>query len=520
MKDIILCTLNSTYQHCSFGLRYIFANLEEFQERTEIMEFTVAQNPKDIVQKILDKSPQVVGFGVYIWNTRETQHVIEILKAVSPKTAIVLGGPEVSYEAETQAIVNLADHVIQGEADFLFLEFCQYYFNNQPIPKIINAKLPDIKKIKLPYSLYSDQDIANRIIYVEASRGCPYKCEYCLSSLDKSVRNFELTSLLGELGKLLDRGVRQFKFVDRTFNLSPTISKQILEFFLNRIQLGLFLHFEMVPDRLPDELKDLIERFPKGSLQFEIGIQTFNPVVAKNVSRRQDYEKIKENFKYLKEKTSVHTHADLIFGLPGETLESFGQGFDILADYAPDEIQIGVLKRLKGFPLSRHDNEFKMVYDKQPPFQILQNSVLDYYSIQILSQFAKTWDLISNSGNFPNLMNALFSYAKQYKLSCFDEVLKLSEFLKIRHPQSHGISLLNLLESVWLFFSAHKLSTLHSIEELLALDYAYKKRRDLPLFLKSRLTPEFIKKIKDSNLEQRNIGPKNATPERQQRHFN
>lgn len=513
--EILLCTLNSTYQHCAFGLRYLYANLEEFRERTQILEFTIAQNARDIAQKIIEAKPKVVGFGVYIWNTTETLHVVRILKSVAPEITVVLGGPEVSYEAETQEIVKVADHTLQGEGDFLFLNFCRDFYSGKKTEKTVRAVLPDIAKIQYPYKYYSDSDIKNRTIYVEASRGCPYKCEYCLSALDKSVRNFDLDLFLAEMDSLIARGVRQFKFVDRTFNLSPKISSRILEFFLNHIARGteLFLHFEMVPDRLPDELKVFIEKFPVGSMQFEIGIQTFNTEVAKNVSRRQDYTKIKENFSYLKEKTCVHTHADLIVGLPGETLASFARGFDTLFEYAPDEIQVGLLKRLKGFPLSRHTENFKMVYEQKPPFQILQNRDLSFFELQSLGHFAKCWDLVFNSGNFSNLMKAVSTYVRENNLSFFTHFYELSRFMATRHTQSFGISLVNLLETLWVFYSSLPIA---NVAECLALDYGFGKRRDLPAFLRERLSPEIVAKIKISNS---NVSRSHqSAPVRQQRH--
>ena len=202
------------------------------------------------------------------------------------------------------------------------------------MPKIIPAELPDFSQIVLPYDLYTDDDIAHRIIYVEASRGCPFTCEFCLSSLDIPVRQVPLPALLEQLQRLLDRGVKQFKFVDRTFNLNVDVSKAILEFFLARYQPGHFFHFEMIPDRLPESLREIIARFPPGALQFEVGVQTFNEEVGRLISRRQNYEKLADNFRFLRRETGVHIHADLIVGLPGETLESFAAGFDRLISLA------------------------------------------------------------------------------------------------------------------------------------------------------------------------------------------
>ncbi|MFM8931484.1 MAG: B12-binding domain-containing radical SAM protein, partial [Gemmataceae bacterium] len=223
-------------------------------------------------------------------------------------------------------------------------------------------------ELKLPYALYDSEDIAHRVIYVEASRGCPFTCEFCLSSLEIPVRAAPLEQFLAEMDQLLKRGTRQFKFVDRTFNLNTRVGITILHFFLDRMQPDLFLHFEMIPDRLPEELKSLIRRFPAGSLQFEVGIQSFNPEVQALISRRQDHAKTVDNLRWLRENTTVHIHADLIAGLPGETMESFGKGFDTLRGLGPQEIQVGILKRLRGTPIIRHDAEWEMVYSPQAPY--------------------------------------------------------------------------------------------------------------------------------------------------------
>lgn len=498
MSKILLTTLNSTYQHASFGLRYLYANLQEFQQDSEIIEFTIAQNPRDIVEKILNKNPEIVGFGVYIWNTRQTLDVVQTLKKVAPHITILLGGPEISYETEPQEILKSADYVFKGESEFLLYEFCKNWFQGiKPEKKIISGPLPDITKIKYPYDFYSANDLENRTIYVEASRGCPYKCEYCLSSLDVSVRNFPAPLFLEEMQKLIDRGARTFKFVDRTFNLSPKISTDILQFFLNHVDKNLFLHFELVPDRLPAELKNLIEQFPAGALQFEIGIQTWNPAVAANISRRQNYTKIDENLKYLKANTKVHTHADLIVGLPGETVESFGKGFDALSALAPDEIQVGMLKRLKGTPIIRHDKNFEMVYSDQPPFQILKTKDITYAEMQMMARFSKYWDLIANSGNF----NTITAFLKTQG-SLFNTFMHLSQFMQNRHPDSHGISLLNLTESVWVFLKDELHIEEVKAKELIIQDYSILGKRDLPKFLREDQSSD-VKSKKRSSLHVR-----------------
>ena len=485
-KDILLCTLNSTYQHSSFGLRYLYANLADLQPKAEILEWTIKENPRNVVEKILSLNPQIVGFGVYIWNTEELFEVCSILKSVAPHICLVLGGPEISFETTTQRLYPIADYVICGEADFLFRDFCRQILSGQtPESKIIRGELPDIKTIQTPYSLYTDEDIKNRVLYVEASRGCPYKCEYCLSSLDKSVRSFELTHFLSEMKTLLDRGARTFKFVDRTFNLSPTTSISILQFFQAHLDKGLFLHFEMVPDRLPQEIRDLITQFPAGSLQFEVGIQTLNPEVAKNVSRKNDLVKVAENFQFILEKTHIHTHADLIVGLPGETLDSFAAGFDQLAQMKPDEIQVGILKRLKGTPITRHEIPFQMVYQKFAPFQILSTSTMDYSTLQRMNRFAKFWDLYANSGEFKNSM----TFLQKQEGSFFWNFMKIVDYLSVKYTDTHSISLISLAESLYKYLIQSGCSEEQS-RELIISDYCDgAKKRDLPPFLKQFQRP-------------------------------
>src|SRR6185312_13602795 len=378
MAEIILATLNAKYVHSAFGLRYLLANLGELRTQTCLVEFDITQRPLDVVEVLLARQPKIIGLGVYIWNVAQTTETVAALKRLRPDVVVVIGGPEVSFEVENQEIARLADYVITGEADRKFAEACRKILSgSRPANKIIAAERPGLSELVLPYDLYTEEDVAHRVIYVEASRGCPFTCEFCLSSLDVPVRQFPLPAFLEAMERLLGRGVRQFKFVDRTFNLNLDVSRAILQFFYERYRPGLFIHFEMIPDRLPDALRHLIARFPAGALQFEIGIQTFNAGVSRLISRRQDYAKLADNLRFLRSQTGVHVHTDLIAGLPGETLESFASGFDRLIALRPQEIQVGILKRLRGTPIVRHDSEWQMTYNPQPPYEILQNKQID-----------------------------------------------------------------------------------------------------------------------------------------------
>lgn len=448
MPNIVLSTLNARYIHASMGLRYLYANMGSLQVSTRLLEFNINSRVIDIAEKILQQPPQIIGLGVYIWNARETLELVQLLKTISPETVIVLGGPEVSYEVETQLIVSYADYVITGQADLAFKELCEDLLaDKKPVNKIIHSLPIELSQIELPYAYYNEEDIRNRVIYVEASRGCPFKCEFCLSSLDKTVYPFDLELFLTEMESLYQRGVRHFKFVDRTFNLKVETSIRIMHFFLDKMDSPdtnpLFLHFELIPDHLPEKLKAIIAEFPPASLQFEIGIQSLNPDVQKIISRKQNTEKVKSNLTWLSQHSNAHIHADLIIGLPGETIDSLASGLNQLYAMQPDEIQVGILKRLKGTPIIRHTDEYDMRFNPQPPYNILSNSLISFSEMQSLNRFARYWDLIINSGRF--------SYSKAILLgdTPFENFMAFSQWLYATTEQTHKIALERLFSLVY-----------------------------------------------------------------------
>lgn len=479
MADIVLCTLNARYWHSAFGLRYLLANMSDLRQRTEMFEFGIRDNTVELLGTLLEGRPRIVGIGVYIWNVEPAARLVAELKRVAPEVYVVLGGPEVSYESECQAIVNDADYVICGEGDLAFPRLCRDLLSGDPPQeKIIAASPPTFQQLQLPYELYSDEDIANRVIYVEASRGCPFTCEFCLSALEIPVRLADVDGFLAAMQDLLDRGARQFKFVDRTFNLNIRVSTRILEFFLDRYVSGLFLHFEMIPDRLPDELKAIIRRFPSNVLQFEIGVQTFNSEVGERISRKQDNTKLEDNFHFLRNQTGVYIHSDLIVGLPGETVESFGQGFDRLISLRPQEIQVGILKRLRGTPITRHDESWNMVYSPHPPYEILATSAMPFAEMQRMRRFARYWDLIGNSGNFLTTRELIWEGG-----SAFEHFMAFSDWLFDRERKLHGFSLHQLSERVFEFLCERG----HDDQRVAARiwnDYLSGQRFDKPHFLR------------------------------------
>ncbi len=484
--DIVLVTLNARYTHASLGLRYLKANLHELEERAEIVEFTINQSREEMLELLYHKQPKIVSFSVYIWNFLETTALVKDLRELLPELIIAIGGPEVSYEYEDTEIFQIADYLITGWGDVSFYELCHHLLTRGfAYPqKVIPGKQPPLSEIKLPYYLYNEEDIKNRTVYVEASRGCPFKCEFCLSSLDKTAWRFPLEPFLEAMDDLYQRGLRQFKFIDRTFNLKKDFTLAILEFFLEKVRSnpkeGIFLHFELVPDFLSDELKEKILEFPDGSLQFEIGIQTLNPKTQQLISRRTDLERAKRNISWLSHHTDVHLHVDLIVGLPDENIESFAEGFDELWSWGPQEIQVGILKRLKGVPIIRHSNEFQYKYSQQQPYSVLENRDMPYQQIMKMERFAKYWDLIANSGRFRTTLPYILGD------SPFKNFSELCDVLYQRLGRAHSIALRRLFKKVYEYLITSKVADCRTIQLAVGEDFMRSGQKGWPEYLGER----------------------------------
>ncbi|PHR58133.1 MAG: B12-binding domain-containing radical SAM protein [Arcobacter sp.] len=488
---IILSTLNARYTHSSIGLRYLYANMEELQKDTRLIEFSINEAIQTIAEKILDEEPNILGLGVYIWNATQTQELIEVIKKVSPKTKIVIGGPEVSYEP-FRVDFSQVDFVLQGEGDTAFYKLCKEIITNTaPDEKIIKPVLADLGKIKLPYEHYTQHDIDNRYIYVEASRGCPFMCEFCLSSIDEKVRNFDIDILIKEFSHLWDLGVRNFKFIDRTFNLNMRFANAILDFFLSK-EPPYFAHFEVIPDHFPESIKQKIALFPAGALQLEIGIQTLNTQVAENINRPLKLKKIYENLDFIENQTKAHVHLDLIVGLPGEDLESFGKNLNKLVSISSSEIQIGILKKLSGTTLDRHDLKFGMRYSDIPPYDILSNDLLSFKDIQKMKRFARFWDLTYNSGNFKKSISLLWKDETVY-----DSFFAFSEWIYTQTDSTWKISLDRLSKLLFQYLTEVLKQDALNVAEFLIQDLLKIKGRIIPSYLK----PYAPMQLKKSNTE-------------------
>ena len=470
MNTIVLTTINAKWIHPSLALRLLKANLGTLEDSCEIIEFALRQPLNEKTEPLLTKSSFILGISVSIWNHTATTELLEALEkewvVSGTKPVVVLGGPEVSYLPEDAKIFKFADYVIRGEGENAFRTLCEKLTASQEVrstqnketgvsiethgsleTQYIDAQPVNLNQIKSAYHLYTDEDISKKLIYVEASRGCPFACDFCLSAaflpnrVDneyKKVREFPLEVFLSEMDELVKRGVKTFKFLDRTFNANNERALRIINFFLEKIEerqdkeLPFVVHFEIVALLFRDtsiyerqqKLQDLNEsdlmkafaRFPPGSLRLEIGIQTLNKETAARIHRPSNPQKELEVLQFLYEKTNAIIHTDLIAGLPGEDLASFGEGFDRLWLSTNNkesneqvqhgqrlEIQLGILKLLPGAPISRYNKEWRMRYNPLPPYEIEESSSMTADELWRIKNFARFWEIIVNRGlvNFP-----------------------------------------------------------------------------------------------------------------------
>ena len=482
---ILIAAINARHSHASMGARCLLANMDELRNQTELLEFTIQQSAAEIAAAILAHAPKILALGVYIWNAARVAELLPLLRHHSPHTKIILGGPELPEgQPPCCPFESLADFLLLGEADLAFPSLCQNILSSlDPCPSVSirgfpHSSPPDLAQIQMPYAEYTDADLAHRLLYVESSRGCAMRCDYCVSANDPHVRFFPMPALLAAFDKLLARGARQFKFCDRSFNLDIPRAVEILAFFLERLPQnpGLFLHFEMLPDRFPAELRDILSRFPPRSLQLEIGLQSFNPQVLETIRRPQNLERAADNLRFLRAHTHAFLHTDLIAGLPGETPENFAAGFDRLVTLGPHEIQLGILKKLPGAPIARHDDEFAMAYSLAPPYEVLSTRDWPAEHLARTVRFAHYWDAIVSSNRFLAAAPLIWNGTP----SVFEAFLAFSDWMGARFPHEHGVPLPALVEAVFDFLTQVRGLPPDLAADALIRGYRHSGARDIP----------------------------------------
>jgi len=453
--NIVLTTINAKWIHPSLALRLLKANLGDLEPNCKIIEFNLRQPLHEKSEPLLAANPKILGISVSIWNHLATIELLEYLKkewdnSGGVKPVIVLGGPEVTHLPADAEIFKYADHIIRGEGETAFRELCERLLEKEITQKHREHEEEE-KNLKNAYHLYTDEDIAKKLIYAESSRGCPFKCDFCQSALDEKIYEFPLEPFLNDMDTLIQRGVKTIKFLDRSFNTNIKRALKIINFFINKTEQSpaFTVHFEMVPSLFTDELIDALSRFPPGTLRLEIGIQTLDPEVCARINRSSNPEKELETLSLLIKKTNAIIHADLIAGLPGETFESFGEGFDKLwlalsgagitriNGHLRAEIQLGMLKQLPGTPISRHNEAYGMRFCALPPYEIEENVQINAVNMLRLKNFARFWAQIVDHG----LLNPP-------KKPVFHNFLTLSDELYAHFGRNWGIDRGELLQKI------------------------------------------------------------------------
>lgn len=438
--DILLVAINARYGHSAFAARCLIANLGPLAARAAIVETDTDIQPLQLVRDLLARQPRIIGCSAYLWNVNVLRETLAIVRQVAPEVRTIVGGPEIVPGCSGDWR-GLADVLVSGEGESTFRRTCEAFLTGAPArseePRLVEAPPESPDELTLPYSRYDEQDIAHRTIYVESARGCPFACAYC-TSFRTGLRLFPLSRLLPECDRLLERGVRAFRFLDRSFNAPEEHACALLDFFLTRHPQRLSLHFEIMPGRLGEALRRRLEAFPSGVLHLEVGVQTLNDEVAKRIGRTGDTDSIVETLDFLAHRTGACIHADLILGLPGETEQSLADGFDrLVRGCNPPELQVNLLKGLPGTPLIRRPAFQALMFNPHPPYELLRSDVLSFADLGRLQQFARCWDLVHNRGRFPRASARLIGETG----SPFQRFKALSERIVSAEGRLHALGL-------------------------------------------------------------------------------
>ncbi len=506
MKRILLTTLNSKFIHSSLALRYLRAYCADKPWQMDLREFTINDTLEFITGEIYREKADIIAFSTYIWNINETLTVARRLKQVMKEVTIILGGPEVTFESIPLMNDNdFIDYIVRGEGEAGFKELIEYLAEGKGRLEKIDGityrekggirenpdrpLIEDLDSIPFPYSV--EESFENRIVYYEASRGCPFECQYCLSSTFRGVRFFSIERVKRDLERLIDMRVPQVKFVDRTFNCNPGFAAQIFRFLLDKGGRTAF-HFEISADLLNEELLQMLKAAPAGFFQFEIGVQTTNREVLKEIRRKSDLPRLFENVKRVKEGGNIHQHLDLIAGLPGEDMASFARSFDDVYGAGPDMLQLGFLKLIKGSGIRKKEKEYGYVYTTEPPYEVLSNKWISYPEMLRLKLIEEVLEYFYNSHRFDNIIR----YAvQQYSKGPFGFYDRLAGYWEEKGLHRSRHSLKNMYALLYDYLTGHLGLPSLTVNEIMKLDFLLRER--------ALVLPRPLKKLEFLHFKQR-----------------
>lgn len=497
----LLTTLHSKYIHASLALPSLAAYCVEECGEILIREFTVHEPKENVLAGIMAYQPDVVAFSVYLWNRRETLELVAALAVVRPDMRIVLGGPEVSFEPTDFFLRHACDALICGEGEIPLRELLFAWNHGEPPLAVKGLRLAgkagqlntvnpleSLDDIPSPFAA-GLVDLRRGFVYYETSRGCPYTCSFCMSSLDQRVRSYSMPRIREDLGLLMDSHVRKIKLVDRTFNYDAVRSREIFRFILEHNRSSHF-HFEIGAHLLDEETLQLLETVPEGMFQFEIGVQSTLPETLQQIQRTVSLERLAENVRRLRRLDNIHLHLDLIAGLPGETFSGFLRSIDWVATLQPHHLQVEPVKLLPGAPLREQAAERNIRFDPNPPYTVLQSDELSYSELECLRGMGRLLDLLWNSGRFSFLLTAL----QQGEDSLSSRLQEMQQDWNTQGFFAQSLSLRQVFDAVYQYLQSRFSGQQHDrLVEALARDFAHSERvvpNSAPAYFQTDLTPE------------------------------
>ncbi|CEO15951.1 radical SAM domain-containing protein [[Clostridium] sordellii] len=436
---ILLTTLNSKFIHTNLAIRYLNQMVKDIEDiEVDIREYTINNELDFILKDIYKNDYDVILFSTYIWNVNDIVKLCDNIKKVKPNMKIALGGPEVSYDSEdSMKKYDFVDYILYGEGELVFRDFLKHlkgdikiedvdgivYRNNKDIIKNKPMKLlENLDLIPSPYEKLNKEEYENRIVYYETSRGCPFNCQYCLSSTLQGLRYFSIDRVKKDLKALIDARVSQIKFIDRTFNANKKFAMEIMKFLMENDNDYTTYHFEVTAHLLSDDMLEFLKDCKEGLFQFEIGVQTTNEKVLDAVGRRDDFGKLSYVVKKIASYRNIHQHLDLIAGLPYEDYKSFENSFNDVFNLGIEHLQLGFLKMIKGTGIRNRADEHEFRYKDYPPYEVLYNKYISYDQILKLKDIEEILERYFNSKNFVLSMRYIIhNFYKQSPFKFFED---------------------------------------------------------------------------------------------------
>ena len=518
MSKIVLAGINSQYVHLNLAVRYLKKYVEANSDlKIEIYETNINNQVFNIIKDIYELNPDKIIFSTYIWNKEYIVEIVKELKKVLPNVEIILGGPEVSYKWEKfMAKMPEVDALLLGEGENVLLNFLTKeedkvlgVVSRKNDEIVFNGIEPIIENLDIVPFPYEDWELEDKtkIFYYESSRGCPFSCSYCLSSIDKTVRYYSLDRVKKDLKRFLDSPIKLLKFVDRTFNLRKERYMEIWKFLLENYREGITFHFEINANIFDDETLDFLEKVPKGYFQFEIGVQSINPETMVAIKRNNILDKLAHNVRRISR--NIHLHLDLIAGLPYETYDIFKNSFNYVYNLKPEMIQLGFLKLLKGTQMYDEVEKYQYKYYSRPPYEVFSNKFISFGELVKLKNLEKMLDYYYNSEKFRYTCDFVINNNFDTPFAFFEKIADYYDkkgYLKISHKE---VALFNILYD---FYVENNLKDLDIFVEFLKYDYlALGKPGSYPEWLKSNKDSELHNQlIKDSEFKSVREGHKNS----------